>query len=85
MSRRALIADAAWARTGSPTPSASSARSALGHRLRPAPTSVNSGARSRTSTCQPRWVSAIADASPAIPPPTTIAFTTIFLSRALHL
>ena len=38
---------AARLRTSPPTPSASSARSAFGHRDRPAPTSVHSGARFR--------------------------------------
>src|SRR6266536_5989595 len=47
------------------------------------PASVNSAARSRTSTCQPRWASATADASPPIPPPMMIAF--MFASPFGHL
>src|SRR5262249_26557192 len=45
----------------------------------PAPTSVNSGVRSSTSTCQPRRVNASADASPAIPPPMMIALMMVVL------
>jgi DNA-binding transcriptional regulator YbjK len=41
----------------------------------PAPTSPKAGARSSTSTRQPARSSATADASPAIPPPTTVALS----------
>ncbi|GAB3988557.1 hypothetical protein GCM10029978_111260 [Actinoallomurus acanthiterrae] len=40
---------------------------------RPAPTSPKAGARSSTVTAQPACASEVAEASPAIPPPTTIA------------
>src|ERR1700733_5104315 len=39
----------------------------------PAPTSPNAAARSSTVTRHPACASATADASPAIPPPTTVA------------
>ena len=39
----------------------------------PAPTSPNAAARSSTVTRHPACASATAEASPAIPPPTTVA------------
>nr|WP_280368733.1 hypothetical protein [Nocardia abscessus] len=63
----------ARARTWSPTPSASRARRALGHRDSPAPTSAISAARSSTSTRHPCRRKATAVANPPMPPPTMSA------------
>jgi hypothetical protein len=51
------------------TPSDSSASTALGHRLRPAPMGVSSGALSWTTTGTPCRCRATAVASPPMPAP----------------
>src|ERR1700735_2745331 len=56
-----------------PSPRAASAVIPFPVVASPAPTSPNSAARSSTVTRHPACASATADASPAIPPPTTVA------------
>ena len=64
------ISRSAWAR-----PNSFKAAVALAVRERPAPTSFNSRARSKTTVSIPAFRSAIAAESPPIPAPITIAFT----------
>ncbi len=60
-------------------PSRSSTAHALGASKRPAPISPNSAACSRTSAATPLWRRAIATANPAIPPPTMMTSSALFM------
>jgi hypothetical protein len=70
----------ASSRMAGPLPRASRASTALGHRLRAAPTGSSRSACSSTSTPQPARRRAHAAASPPIPAPTTTACRRVMLA-----